>query len=100
VTATINGVCRLSDNGSEITVGYRVVAEGSARLSRVRFLVDGRLSEETGPTSERDFRRGATVKVPDGTTHLFEVIAEAGSSIRTSSSTTVRCIAPTKGPTL
>ncbi len=100
VSTTINGSCKLADNGSEITITYRVTAEGSAQISRIRFLVDGVVTEETTASRERDIRRNATIKVPDGTTHIFQVMAEAGSNMRSSSSTTVRCAAPTKGPTL
>ena len=99
ITSTINGSCRLADNGSEITVMYRVVAEGGATLTRVRFLVDGRVSEDTNPTDERDFRRTATIKVADGSIHAFQVIAE-GASSRSSAGTSVRCVAPTQGPRL
>jgi len=100
VRTSIEASCRLADSGSEITVTYAATAEGSAQLSRIRFIVDGRLSEETGPTPERDFRRSATIKVPDGTTHVLQVTAQAGSSVSSTSMTTVRCATPTRGPTL
>lgn len=99
ISASISGSCKLAEGGSEITVTYRVRIDGSGRLTRLRFLVNGVVSEESGGTNERTIERSATIKVPDGTSHAFQVLAESG-NIRSSSSTTVRCAAPTPGQTL
>lgn len=96
---SIEGSCRLAETGSEITLIYRVELIGNGQITRVRLLVDGARTEETGRTNERSVTRTANIKVPDQTTHTFQVVAEAG-SIKSNASTTIPCVAPTKGPPL
>jgi len=93
---SIEGTCRLAEVGSDIALSYRVERTGSAPISRVRLFVDGAMTEETTRVTERVYARNATIHVPDRTTHVFQVTAEAGSA-RSSASTTVRCAAPTPG---
>lgn len=99
LTTSIEGSCRLAETGSEITLTYRVELTGSGQITRIRLLVDGARTEETGRTNERNVTRTANIKVPDRTTHTFQVVAEAG-SLRSNASTTIPCVAPTKGPSL
>jgi hypothetical protein len=96
---SIEGSCKLAETGSEISLTYSVDLQGSGQITRVRLFVDGAKTEESGRTSERTFTRTANIKVPDRTMHTFEVAAEAG-SLRSTASTTIPCVAPTKGPTL
>ena len=93
---SIEGTCCLAETGYDIQLSYRVERTGDAPISRVRLYVDGALTEETGRVDERVYSRNANVHVPDRTTHIFEVRAEAGSA-QSSTSTTVRCAAPTPG---
>jgi hypothetical protein len=96
LTTTIEGACRLAETGSDIVLSYRVERTGDAPISRVRLFVDGALTEETGQTTQRVYARNATIHVPDRTSHVFQVTAEAGGA-RSSASTTVHCAGPTPG---
>ncbi len=92
VATRISGSCHLLDSGSEIDVNYSARASGGL-LTRVRFLVDGSVAEDSGQISQSEYNRTATLKVPDGSSHTFQVIAESGAAHSTVS-TIVRCQPP------
>ena len=93
---SIEGTCRLAETGSDIQLSYRVERTGEALISRVRLFVDGAVTEEAGRVTEPVYARNATIQVPDRTTHVFQLSAEAGSA-RSTASTTIRCTAPSPG---
>ncbi len=79
VRATIEATCRAGPGPSqaEITVRYSAQAEGSARLSRVRLLFDEKLAEDSGALSQKEYVRIATISAQPGSSHSYQVIAEA-----------------------
>jgi hypothetical protein len=99
VTASIQSNCVLSNNEFRLTIAYSVVAEGTARLDRVRVLVDNQVADDLNPPTERDIKRTITIRTTDGGTHSVAVSAESGAS-RTNAVSAVSCAGPTPGPRL
>jgi len=102
VRASIEATCRVGSGQGEIVVRYGAAAEGSTLLSRVRLLIDEKVSEDSGSLSQREYRRIATLPVTPGTRHSYGVIAEAPGAPPASVRSIIQCpAAPTPaGPRL
>ena len=102
VRASIEASCRVGAGQGEIVVRYGAVAEGSTLLSRVRLLIDEKVSEDSGVLSQKEYRRIATLPVAPGTRHSYGVIAEAPGAPPASVRSIIQCpAAPTPaGPRL
>ena len=99
VTASLQTLCASSNGEYRLTITYSVLAEGTARLDRVRILVDNQVAEDLNPPTERDIKRTLTIRTDDGGIHAVVVTAESGAS-RTNAVSTVSCAGPTPGPRL
>lgn len=101
VRSVMQATCSTSLDGSQIKVTYSARAEGGTLLSRVRLLIDGRLREDSGPLSQKEFAWVATFPVQAGVEHIYQVVAEAPGSPPASVRSTVKCPGPpvsTPGP--
>lgn len=78
VRVTFEAVCRIDFNGrGEIDIRYSARVEGTANLTRVRLIVNGVEVEDSGPISQKEFRRIATIPGQAGQSYTYQVVADA-----------------------
>jgi hypothetical protein len=78
VSVTFEASCRVDPAGkTEVEIRYTARTQGEAILSRVRLIVNGREFEDSGPLSQREYRRIATVPGQPGQTYVYQIVAEA-----------------------
>jgi hypothetical protein len=94
VRANVQARCRLFFTGAELVLTYGARAEGEARLSRVRLLLDGSTYEESGSLNQRSFERTSRIPVGPGSEHRFQVVAEGAGAANASVRGNVRCPSP------
>ena len=103
VRASLEATCRVSQEKAELIVTYGARAEGGARLSRVRLLLNNQTVEDTGPLSQAEYRRVATLAVAPGGTYVYQVLAESPGLVGPSARSSITCPGrptPTLGPRL
>ncbi len=93
VSATAEARCERDGETTSIVIRYAARAEGSTRLSRVRLTVDGKLAEDSGELSQKEYVRIATVQGSPGR-HTFVLTAEAPGARPSPVSGLVICATP------
>jgi hypothetical protein len=88
---SLSGTCRLTPTGADIRVEYSIFATGSAMLTRVRLLEDGREVEDSGPIERRQYSRTAVYHVDAGEQRTYRLAGESTAGSASNVQTTVRC---------
>lgn len=91
LTAFLSGSCRLIDGGAEMTISSRALISGPGELARLRLIVNSEVIDEVGQTPDRDTKRTATLKVPEGTRYHAQLIADSNNKMRSSANMSIAC---------
>ena len=101
VGVSLEARCVVSQERAELIVTYGARAEGGARLSRVKLLVNNQQIEDSGPLSQAEYRRVATIQAEAGRTYSYQVVAESPGLVAPAPRSFVTCPqppTPTPGP--
>ena len=100
VRAILDTQCRLGLFGAEIELEYTARAEGNRTISRLRLMVNGTTSLDTGSISEVEVKGIRTLSVGAGSRNTIQVIADSEGVRPTTANSVVRCPEAPEGPRL
>jgi hypothetical protein len=100
VAVRVEAVCRIGPDGTgELEVRYSASAQGEVNLARVRLMVNGREADDSGPLSQKEYRRIATLRGEAGERYTYQVVVQAPGALPPNVQGSIQCPPPpTPGP--